>query len=245
MIKKVAGVVLAAAIITGGIWFFGYRDNQNTQAVPHASQNSTDNPAPQAKAEFDKKQYSPTKPSSPWVIVNKSHPLSPIDYAPADLTTVGYGQYMAAPAAQALEAMLDGAKAAGYTVTPASGYRSYQTQVHVYANEVNSFGQAVADTESARPGYSEHQTGLAMDLASGGCSITDCFADTPGGKWVTANAYKYGFILRYPADKVEITGYRYESWHFRYVGVGLATQLHKDNVETLEEFFGVSGGTSY
>ncbi|MEO8785122.1 MAG: M15 family metallopeptidase, partial [Candidatus Saccharimonadales bacterium] len=138
--------------------------------------------------------------------------------------------------------MLDAAGQVGYTVTAASGYRSYNTQVSVYASEVNNYGQAVADSESARPGYSEHQTGWAVDLASGGCSITDCFGSTAGGRWVTDNAYKYGFILRYSAADTTITGYRAESWHFRYVGPSLSEQMHNQGVSTLEQFFGISGG---
>lgn len=199
----------------------------------------------QATNSFDKTQYSTTDPSSPWVVVNKQHPLDPISYAPSDLTSVGDGQYMRAEAATALTKMLGDAKAAGYTVTAASGYRSYSTQVTTYNSEVKAYGQATADSESARPGYSEHQTGWAVDLASDGCSITDCFGTTPGGKWVTANAYQYGFILRYTQANAGVTGYRAEAWHFRYVGTALSEELHKEGIITLEQFFGVSGGATY
>lgn len=246
MLKKSGLIILVIAVGLGATWYFKNHDNRVVSATTQTGAHSaTKSPLAPAKRSFDKSQYSHTEASSIWVVVNKSHQLQPKDYAPADLTSVGNGQYMRADAARALSSMLAGAKSAGFTVTPQSGYRSYETQVRVYANEVNSFGQDVADTESARPGFSEHQTGLAIDLGSGGCNITDCFADTAGGKWVTANAYKYGFILRYPADKVQITGYRYESWHFRYVGTSLAAQLHNQHIETLEEFFGVSGGTAY
>lgn len=221
----------------------------------HASAPSSDQPqtssmtsSPSSTSKsptFDKTQYSLTDPASPWVIVNKQHPLNPKTYAPSDLTSVGNGQYMRAEAAKALTQLIAAAKTAGYTLTPASGYRSYSTQVSVYGSEVKAYGQKVADSESARPGYSEHQTGWAIDLGSGSCSIQDCFGDTPGGKWAIANAYKYGFILRYPSSKVVITGYRNESWHFRYIGIKLATEMHKENVQTLEEFFDVTGGTTY
>lgn len=197
------------------------------------------------KPAFDKTAHSTTDATSIWVIVNKQHPLAPLDYVPADLTPVGNGQYLRAEAAQALATMFADANSAGFTVTAQSGYRSYATQVAVYNNEVKAYGQAVADSESARPGYSEHQSGWAVDLGSGGCNITDCFGTTPGGVWITANAYKYGFILRYPAGLSNITGYRTESWHFRYVGIPLATEMHKDNVATLEQFFNVSGGITY
>jgi D-alanyl-D-alanine carboxypeptidase len=235
-------ILILAAII------FGVVKNRHATAPDNSSNNQTSSSqteksdATKPVANFDKQQYSLTDPTSPWVITNKKHPLSPKTYAPSDLIAVGGGQYMRAEAARALSRMIVGARAAGYVLTPASGYRSYSTQVSVYNNEVKVYGKAVADSESARPGYSEHQTGWAMDLSSGGCNIADCFGDTPGGKWATANAYKYGFLLRYPADKVNVTGYRHETWHFRYIGTALATELHNQLVKTLEEFFGVSGG---
>lgn len=229
-------IFLGLALLAGLLWH-----THHAAAPPSTSSLS----ATDKSSDFNKTQYSTTDPSSIWVVVNKQHSLQPKNYTPNDLTAVGNGEYLRAEAATALTTMLAAAKTAGYSVTPASGYRSYTTQISVYANEVKTYGQAKADSESARPGYSEHQTGLAMDLASGGCSITDCFGATPGGKWVTANAYKYGFLLRYPADKTAITGYRTETWHFRYIGVKLATELHNQHIETLEEFFGISGGTTY
>ncbi|MFA5004027.1 MAG: M15 family metallopeptidase [Candidatus Saccharimonadales bacterium] len=194
---------------------------------------------------YDKTAHSLVDPTSIWVIVNKQHPLTILAYAPNDLTTVGNGQYLRAEAATELTQMIAAAKTDGFTLTPASGYRSYATQVNVYGNEVRGFGQAIADSESARPGYSEHQTGLAMDLGSGGCNIQDCFGDTPGGKWAIANSYRYGFILRYPASLSDITGYRNETWHFRYVGASLAGEMHKQKIQTLEQFFDIPGGTTY
>ena len=243
--KRIISVlaVIVVVVIAGLIWF-----KQDAAAPTPKSTTATKAKTPSTsptQSTFDKTAYSTTDPNSIWVIVNKQHPLNPLDFAPADLVSVGNGQQMRSAAAQALSTMLAAAKTAGFVVTPASGYRSYATQVSVYNNEVNSYGQATADSESARPGYSEHQTGLAVDLASDGCSITDCFGTTPGGKWVTANAYKYGFLLRYPADKTDTTGYRAEAWHFRYIGVSLATELQKQHIATLEEFFGVTGGTAY
>jgi D-alanyl-D-alanine carboxypeptidase len=108
-------------------------------------------------------------------------------------------------------------------------------------------GQAEADRTSARPGYSEHQTGLAFDVeVSGGkCHLEKCLGETPDGKWVAANAYKYGFIVRYPEGKENVTGYDYEPWHLRYVGTDLASEMHTKSVQTLEEFFNISGGKNY
>lgn len=240
--KKAYAILALLVLIVGGAFIWHGR----AEAPAHSnSSNAKQNQQPRQTASFNKQKYSTTDPASLWVVVNKQHPLNPLNYAPADLTSVGNGQYMRAAAAAALTKMLSDASAAGYTVTAASGYRSYTTQVAVYNSEVKNFGQAQADSESARPGYSEHQTGWAIDLASGGCSITDCFGDTPGGKWVAANAYKYGFILRYTAENTAITGYRAEAWHFRYVGTELSEEMHTEGVTTLEQFFGIRGGATY
>lgn len=186
---------------------------------------------------FDKSRHSLTDPNSPWVIVNKQRPLNSIDYAPLDLTSVGNGHQMRAEAATAFRQLLGGGQAAGQQINPLSGYRSYQRQKTVYQYNVDTYGQADADVASAKPGYSEHQTGLAIDIGGGGCGIEECFGDTPEGKWVATNAHSYGFIIRYPQGQQSITGYKYEPWHIRYVGVELATEMHRRGVLTLEEFF--------
>ncbi len=142
-------------------------------------------------------------------------------------------------AADALAKLIQAAASQGLKIIPISGYRSYDTQVQVYNNEVRTRGQAVADTESARPGYSEHQTGWAIDVGGGGCNIDDCFANTKEGQWVTAHAYEYGFIIRYTTANQAITGYRAEPWHIRYIGTELSSQMHSQNITTLEEFFGL------
>lgn len=116
-----------------------------------------------------------------------------------------------------------------------SGYRSYETQEKLYNGYVNKDGISKADTYSARPGHSEHQTGLAMDLNI----IDSSFANTKEGKWIAENCYKYGFIIRYPKGKEDITGYMYEPWHVRYVGNDLAGKIYKSGL-TLEEYLGIS-----
>ena len=239
--KRVAIIGFVAAAIIIGVGAVVHE----RAAAPGGKPAGKSDAAQPAKPAYNKTAYSTTDPASIWVIVNKQHPLDPKTYAPSDLVSVGNGQYMRAEAAAALSTMLAGAKAAGNTVTAGSGYRSYDLQISVYNSEVRAYGQATADTESARPGYSEHQTGWAVDLNSGGCNIADCFANTPGGKWIRANAYKYGFIVRYPDDLTDITGYRAEAWHYRYVGISLATEMHTEGVRTLEQFFNVSGGTTY
>ena len=114
----------------------------------------------------------------------------------------------------------------------------------IYNNYVKRDGQKKADTYSARPGHSEHQSGLAIDICSTDKSvpcITSGFNSTQTAKWLSDNAYKYGFILRYPEGKTNETGYKYESWHFRYVGKDLATTLYNGgNWITLESYFGIT-----
>ena len=204
---------------------------------------------------FNKQQYSLTDPTSIWVVVNKQHPLQPQDYTPPDLTTPNVplaspgaaNMQMRAVTATALTQMFAAAKQDNVNLRVDSAYRSYSYQQSLYSRYVATSGQATADQESARAGYSEHQTGLSVDIGavSGVCSLEQCFGSTPEGEWLAANSYKYGFILRYPADKTTITGYEYEPWHFRYVGTDLSEEMQKENIQTLEEFFGVSGGTTY
>lgn len=124
----------------------------------------------------------------------------------------------------------------GYNLKISSGYRSYSVQVDLYDNYVNRDGKIAADTYSARAGNSEHQSGLCFDLNG----TNSNFLETETGKWVNENAYKYGFILRYPKGKESYTGYNYEAWHFRYVGVSLATKLYNNgNWISIEEYFGI------
>ena len=133
--------------------------------------------------------------------------------------------------------MLKDATAKGLNIYIASGYRSYNYQVNVYNRYVKSDGAAVADTYSSRPGNSEHQTGLCFDLNT----IEDSFQYTNEGKWVNDTCYKYGFCIRFPKGKDSATGYQYESWHLRYVGVYLATKLYNNgDWLSLEEYFGIT-----
>jgi D-alanyl-D-alanine carboxypeptidase len=209
-------------------------------------------PAPNTNTGFDKKKYSLSDPSSPWVVVNKQRPLSPKDYVPADLTTpkvatrTGDAKVRQATAS-ALETMFTAAAKNDTPLKISSAYRSYGYQVTLYQGYVKSQGQTIADSQSARPGYSEHQTGMAADLSplDGSCSVQKCFATTSSGKWLAANAYKFGFIIRYPEGLTPITGYDYEPWHVRYIGGDLANEMHKDGVLTLEQFFDLGAAADY
>lgn len=196
---------------------------------------------------FNKKRYSTTDPSSIWVIVNKQHPLIPQDYVPGDLVTT-VGATISSKAQVDFEAMNRDALAQGVNFTIVSGYRSFTAQGTIYNNYVATFGQTSTDTFSARAGYSEHQTGLAIDFGSSTgatCNFGDCFGATIEGQWLVAHAPDYGFILRYTSAKQTVTGYKSEPWHYRYVGRDLAAEMKKQSITTLEEFFSITGGEIY
>ena len=131
--------------------------------------------------------------------------------------------------------MYNDAKEQGYAFKINSAYRSYETQIKIYQGWVNKDGVALADTYSARAGFSEHQTGYAFDVRDYPFTNDD-YSKTKSFTWVSENAYKYGFIIRFPTDKEYITGYQYEPWHYRYCGTECATYIH-DNDITFEEYY--------
>ena len=175
------------------------------------------------------------------MIINKTYSL-PSDYMPVDTVESPEGKTNTCNkcinkiAYKSFLNMQADAKALGLNIYIASGYRPYVSQNKIYNNYIKRDGKKAADTYSARPGYSEHQSSYAFDLNS----INDSFAKTDEGKWVNNNAYLYGFIIRFPKGKSDYTGYKYESWHLRYVGYELAKKLYNDgNWLSLEEYFGV------
>jgi D-alanyl-D-alanine carboxypeptidase len=248
--------IAAVAVASGALWLVLSRNqNQPNQTNPPAALNNSAQSTPAASG-FSKTLHSTTDPASIWVVVNKKHPLKPASYTPADLGTPNVRLRLAATHEQMklrkvahadLTEMFNAAKVDGVSLVFGSGFRSQGLQRQFYDSYVAKDGQAAADTYSARPGYSEHQTGLAVDFTnpSGKCHLETCWEETPEGKWVAANAYKYGFIMRYTPTKQNITGYQYEPWHFRYVGKELANEMRNQSIETLEEFFNITGGTSY
>lgn len=157
------------------------------------------------------------------LIANKSYGL-PADYAPG----------VSEEAQSAFEEMAAGAAEDGINLYIASGFRSYDYQAKLYQRYVDRDGKEEADTYSARPGHSEHQTGLAFDLNE----VSDAFIGTPEAEWLASHAHEYGFIIRYPADKVEITGYKYEPWHVRYLGKDTAAAVYESGL-CLEEYLGI------
>ena len=157
------------------------------------------------------------------LIVNKKYHL-PANYNPGVDKT----------AKASLTELQEAANKAGFNIPLISGFRSYDTQKNLYNNYVARDGEEKANTYSAKPGQSEHQTGLAFDVGA----LDDNYGQTPAGKWLAENAYKYGFILRYPKGKEAITGYQYEPWHIRYVGNKDAAKIYEKGV-TLEEYLNV------
>ena len=132
--------------------------------------------------------------------------------------------------------MKEDAKNNNINIYVISGFRSYERQNTLYNNYVNRDGKEKADTYSARPGHSEHQSGLAADINS----LSQSFENTNEGKWLNENCYKYGFIIRYPKGKEDITGYIFEPWHIRYVGYELSSKLYNNgNWITMEEYFNI------
>ncbi|HSX17485.1 MAG TPA: M15 family metallopeptidase [Patescibacteria group bacterium] len=260
--KRTAALIILVTLVVG-VLLFAFFEHYNKDTASPASgsktkQNATSQqPAQSQPAGFNKTAHSTTENSSLWVVVNKKHQLSPKDYKPDNLVVpniplrsniTSTEKYVRADMGKALESLVKDASNQGVHLNLQSGYRSYSFQVTLYNGYVAQQGQASADRQSARPGYSEHQTGLAADLGGTtqpSCNVAQCFSDTVEGKWLAANAYKYGFIIRYTTTDESVTGYEYEPWHVRYVGTDLSTEMHNQGVETLEEFFDIAGGTSY
>ncbi len=212
--------------------------------TPSASATPTPRPTPTPTPSFNKALYSLDDASSLWVVVNKTRPLNPVNYAPAHaaLNLPGGGQ-MRPEAAAALQKMFADYQAqTGDHFTVVSPYRSYNTQVSVYNGWVAKLGKAQADRQSARPGYSEHQTGLAVDVNT---AVSQSFGATAPGTWIAANSWQYGFIVRYPDGLEPVTGYEYEPWHLRFIGPELATEMHTTGIKTLEQFFGLPDAPDY
>ncbi len=187
------------------------------------------------------------------VVVNKRRPLEPLDFAPTGLrrpavAASAENALLRPDTAAAVEAMFAAAADEGVGLVLVSGYRSFADQASTYAHWVGQYGGAEgADAVSARPGFSEHQTGLALDIAQsdGACTLVLCFRDTTAARWAATNAAEFGFILRYPLGSHEITGFSAESWHFRYVGTEVSRAMKAAGTQTLEEYYGIPAAPSY
>lgn len=177
-------------------------------------------------------------------LVNKKRAL-PSDYVPKDLVDINVKYKVEMPeskmlrkeASDALTELFEAAKANGYELFAVSGYRSYDRQVHLFNNYAKNHGEKEANRFSARPGQSEHQTGLTMDvsIAHVNYDLVEEFGETPEGIWLAGNAHNYGFIIRYPKGTEHITGYQYEPWHIRYLGKDLAAKVYESKL-TYDEY---------
>ncbi|HEY4390257.1 MAG TPA: D-alanyl-D-alanine carboxypeptidase family protein [Paenibacillus sp.] len=224
--------------------------NQGTAANGDQGSASTDNKGSAEEetshvVEPDKAAASDV--NSVAVLVNKEFGL-PDDYNPSDLVYPNVRftfkekiekRMMRSEAAKALENLFDGAEKDGIYLAGVSGYRSHKTQTSLFNRYVQRDGEEKAKTYSAVPGHSEHETGLAIDVSGsdGKCAAEDCFGDTKEADWLAQHASEYGFIIRYPEGQDSITGYKYEPWHIRYVGVDIASEI-ADRGITLEEYYG-------
>ena len=262
-LKPIAYVLIGLIIVLIGLIIFGITllltptdVNGPTPSKPSAmvtpSPLATTTPIPTVDP-TPQPSYDTTNPDSITVIANKKHSIG--QYEPDDLVAVSHPgsngtQYMRQEAANAMEAMLTAADEDGVILYTQSGYRSYNTQVSLWQSYANRDGVDAADTYSSRAGYSDHQTGLAMDIMGintrmnesdrSDCPIEQC-EGSEASLWLKENAADYGFIMRFPPGKQEITGYVSEWWHYRYVGVELA-QTITNNGLTMEEYFNVEGG---
>lgn len=257
-------ILVTTLLVTGYIYFKKSNKHEvksiviNNSSVESTSPESTDNtetiapePAevePKTTTNTEKppvKQpwpitYSTDEASSLTVVVNKKHKL-PNNYSPIVVSVSG-GQ-MRQEAATAMSQLLSDSEKLGIGMKIISSYRSYNTQVSTYQKWVNIQGQAEADRGSARPGHSEHQTGLAADLGNldGSCNLLACFGSGTQGTWLASNAHLYGYIIRYPEGKESLTGYQYEPWHVRYVGVDTAIAIYQSGL-TMDQYYGVEAG---
>ncbi|WP_022877911.1 M15 family metallopeptidase [Microbacterium sp. B19] len=188
-----------------------------------------------------------------WVVVNKQRPYDPANYRPNDLVMPNgvralEDSALRQRAADALSKLVQAAEDAGAgEIGYLSAFRSYETQQKTYAARVSVGGVAEADKESARAGFSEHQSGLAVDIVpcSRSCGTLDDVGGSTQGAWVRDHAWEYGFITRYVDGRIDVTGYEPEPWHLRYIGPELAKAYHDGGYTTLEEFFGLPAAPTY
>ncbi len=261
---------IAAALVLGLILVLKGCGQKKEETKPEETKTAeTDQTQKEETPEESKKPEKPEEPEEPkepeidpetdprffdtdslLVIANKKHRL-PEGYVPSDLAypegvEMRYNTWsMRLEAAVAIEEMFAAAENEGVHLVMGSGYRGEDFQTTLYYGYVDSYGKETADAISSRPGYSDHQTGLATDLCGVDTAydLTQEFEGTDEGKWLAAHAHEYGFIMRYPKDKEDITGYSYEPWHFRYVGKEEAAKIYAAGADmTMEEYYHISGG---
>lgn len=240
--KKYSTLIIIISVLVLGLLIISNRSQGDSSPYSRITKKASPN------KNFNKKKYSTSLPGSVWWVVNKKRML-PDGYAPQNIVAPQVAlrldkedpeMKVRSDIAKNVETMFSDAKKQNIQLLFASGFRSQEMQKQLYQTYVAQDGQEAADRYSAKPGTSEHQTGLAFDVCVVGseCALEVSFAETAASKWVAANAHSYGFIVRYLNGKEAITGYQYEPWHLRYVGVDLAKELYRTNL-TMEEFFGL------
>ncbi|MDO4544961.1 MAG: M15 family metallopeptidase [Bacillota bacterium] len=233
----VAGLVILLAIFM----FYGAANSKSAKEAAYGIKRIT-----YTVSAIVQDSLSGEKSSSLLILVNKTHAVGE-SYVPEQLIQLQSVatdrdekyQSMVPEAAEAFENLCDGAADSGYEIVCTTAYRPYEYQKKLYDSYVSGKGQGYANMYSARPGESEHQTGLAVDVSSPSVDyrLESRFGDTEEGKWLAEHCAGYGFILRYPEGKEEITGYAYEPWHIRYVGILAAAEIMDKGI-TLEEYLG-------
>ncbi|MDS2172077.1 M15 family metallopeptidase [Nesterenkonia sp. CL21] len=238
----------------------GAEDDDASSGEDAATEDGTaeDEPEPRRTETVGPEDFYPpvseasSDPDSIHVLVNRLNPLDPLDHQPDDLTTPQVrssydGMLLREQAADALAELFSASDAEGLLMTLTSAYRSYGYQQQLYDGRAAELGVAGADEYTARPGHSEHQTGLAADVIAYDnptCGMGACFGDTAEGIWLAENAHRFGFIIRYQEGTEDITGYAYEPWHLRYVGEETAEAVFEAGV-TLEEYWGEPAAPRY
>jgi D-alanyl-D-alanine carboxypeptidase len=258
-LRRLVTLSVVGALVIGALSVFGLPKIISDQVaeLPESIQNIANQVQPKPVTIFDPPKYSIDDADSIWVVVNKQRQISPLRYQPVNLVFPAFpkpkvqnpfGLQLREEAALATEEMASAMAREGIgTLILNSGFRTYKNQQGLYNRTRDTRGLAVAEKLSARPGHSEHQLGLAADFSvrGQGCVIMACFGNTEAGRWLAENAYEYGFVLRYPKGYKPITGFQYEPWHFRYVGVELATEMTTRGIRTLEEFWGLESAPDY
>jgi len=261
-VSVLGGLIVVLLLAIGANRVFSALTEPDPLASPSPSEQApTPTPANQLDSEpvsiFNPPIRSIDEPDSTWLVSNKHRPLSPISYEPTTLRPPNLtdpqiqnpsGQRLRDEVAWATERLASAMSNAGAgTLVLNSGYRPYDQQLAIYERLKNLRGFAITEQLVARAGYSEHQTGLAADFSAAGqgCVILTCFGQTEAGIWLSENAHFFGFIVRYPEGKEPITGFQYEPWHLRYVGIALALEMKEKGIQTLEEFWELEPAPSY
>ena len=258
-LRRLITLSVVGALALGAAGVFGLPRVLSDQVgqIPESIQNIAAQVQAKPVTIFDPPKYSIDEADSIWVVINKQRQISPLRYKPENLVFPAFprpkvqnpfGLQLREEAALATVELAAAMRAAGKgTLILNSGFRTYKTQKSLYERTKAARGLAIAEKLSARPGHSEHQLGLAADFSARGqgCVILVCFGNTDAGRWLADNAHEYGFILRYSKGYKPVTGFQYEPWHFRYVGVELAMEMKTKGIKTLEEFWELESAPDY